>query len=211
MQAFVKHQGIAAPMMEAGVLRRNIDTDAIIPSREMKRVSKTSLVDGLFANWRYLSPDSREPNREFVLNQGVFARASLLLAGENFGCGSSREQAVWALSEFGIRAVLAPSFGTIFARNCVANGLLTVVLPTETVQRIANWVLLDPQLHQPLVDLEQQRVTALDTHFDFVSPAAERLRLLRGLDHIELTLSEGQLIDDFEQLYFEESPWVPLR
>ena len=95
MRAFVKHQGIAAPLTEAGVLRRNIDTDAIIPSREMKQVSKTSLVQGLFANWRYLSPDSREPNPDFVLNQGAFSRASLLIAGENFGCGSSREQAVW--------------------------------------------------------------------------------------------------------------------
>ncbi len=210
MRAFVRHQGIAAPLTEAGVLRRNIDTDAIIPSREMKQVSKTSLVQGLFANWRYLSPDSREPNPDFVLNQGAFSSASLLLAGENFGCGSSREQAVWALAEFGIRAIIAPSFGAIFARNCVANGLLTVVLAAHTVQQIADWVFVNPLEHQPLIDLEQEQVSVSDKHLVFKTPPAERLSLLRGLDHIEFTLSGRHLIDDFERRYVEEYPWVAL-
>ena len=211
MRAFIKHQGIAAPLTEAGDLRRNIDTDAIIPSREMKQVSKTSLVQGLFANWRYLSPDSREPNPDFVLNQGAFSRASLLIAGENFGCGSSREQAVWALAEFGIRAIIAPSFGAIFARNCVANGLLTVVLAAETVQQIADWVQVNPEANQPIIDLELEQVVAFDERLVFKTPPAERLSLLRGLDHIEFTLSQPHLIDDFERRYFEKSPWVALR
>ena len=211
MRAFVKHQGIAAPLTEAGALRRNIDTDAIIPSREMKQVSKTSLVQGLFANWRYGSPDSREPNPDFVLNQGAFSRATLLLAGENFGCGSSREQAVWALAEFGIRAIIAPSFGAIFARNCVANGLLTVVLAAQSVQKIADWVLLNPEANQPMVDLEQEQVTVFDERLVFKTPPAERLSLLRGLDHIEFTLSERHLIDEFERRYFEKHSWIALR
>lgn len=211
MRAFVKHQGIAAPLTEAGVLRRNIDTDAIIPSREMKRVSKTSLVQGLFSNWRYLTPDSREPNPNFVLNQGAFSKATLLIAGENFGCGSSREQAVWALAEFGIRAIIAPSFGAIFARNCVTNGLLTVVLEAETAQQISDWVQLNPREHQPLIDLEQGQVTAFNRHLEFKTPPAERLCLLRGLDHIERTLSEHRHIDDFERRYFEAYPWTVLR
>ncbi len=211
MRAFLTHLGIAAPLTEAGTLRRNVDTDAIIPSREMRLVSKTSLAQGLFANWRYLSPNSREPNPDFALNQADFSGTSILIAGENFGCGSSREQAVWALAEFGVRAVIAPSFGAIFARNCVANGLLTVVLEAETVQRIANWVLLNPQENQPLVDLEQEQVTAFGERLDFQTPPAERLRLLKGLDHIELTLSEDRRIEEFERNYFEVSDWVDLR
>lgn len=211
MRAFLAHQGTAAPLTEAGALRRNVDTDAIIPSREMRLVSKTSLAEGLFANWRYLSAYSRDPNPDFVLNQSAFSGASVLIAGENFGCGSSREQAVWALAEFGIRALIAPSFGAIFARNCVANGLLTVVLAGETVQRIADWVLRNPRDNQPLVDLAQEQVTAFGERLDFQTPPAERLRLMKGLDHIELSLSEHHLIDEFERNYFETADWVSLR
>ncbi len=211
MTAFTRHQGVAAPLMEAGILRRNIDTDAIIPSREMKQVSKHSLSGGLFANWRYLSPDAREPNPEFVLNQSRFRAASLLLAGENFGCGSSREQAVWALGEFGIRAIIAPSFGAIFARNCVANGLLGVVLDVAEVQRIADWVLADPQARQVVVDLGKQEVEAAGERFRFHTPTAERLRLLQGLDHIELTLSAQDKIEEFERRHFETTPWARLE
>ena len=119
MQPFAAHCGVAAPL-----LRSNVDTDAIIPSREMGRVSKRGLSIGLFANWRYADPRARIPNPEFVLNQPAYAGASILLGGDNFGCGSSREHAVWALAEFGIRAILAPSFGAIFQKNCIANGLL---------------------------------------------------------------------------------------
>ena len=114
MEKFQVHQGVAAPL-----LRINIDTDAIIPSREMKRVSKHGLGDGLFAAWRYTLPGGREPNPDFILNQSPFDQASILLAGTNFGCGSSREHAVWALVEYGIRAIIAPSFGSIFYNNCM--------------------------------------------------------------------------------------------
>ena len=210
MQAFVRHQGIAAPLMEGSDLYRNVNTDAIIPSREMKQVSKTSLADGLFANWRYVLPDSRQTNHEFVLNQPPFSEASMLLAGENFGCGSSREQAVWALAEFGIRAIIAPSFGAIFARNCLANGLLTVSLAAQVVERMAHWVMLDPPQHQPLIDLQQGEILAADGRFPFTTPPAARLRLLQGLDHITLTLAQGQEIDAFEAGHFERFPWLVL-
>ena len=107
MEKFLQHRGVAAP-----ILRANVDTDAIIPSREMKRVSKQGLSDGLFAAWRYLDVESREPDPAFILNRTEYENASILLSGDNFGCGSSREHAVWALAEYGIRAIIAPGFGS---------------------------------------------------------------------------------------------------
>ena len=126
---------VAAPL-----LRANVDTDAIIPSREMKSVSKTGLAAGLFAGWRYTQIGGREPDPDFVLNQPAYAGAQVLLAGENFGCGSSREHAVWALLEFGIRAIIAPSFAPIFRMNCVRNGILPVCLPAATIAALAESV-----------------------------------------------------------------------
>ena len=123
---------VAAPL-----LRANVDTDAIIPSREMKTVSKTGLAAGLFAGWRYTQIGGREPDSDFVLNQPAYAGAQVLLAGENFGCGSSSEHAVWALLEFGIRAIAAPSFAPIFRMNCVRNGILPVCLPAATIAALA--------------------------------------------------------------------------
>ena len=123
---------VAAPL-----LRANVDTDAIIPSREMKSVSKTGLAAGLFAGWRYTQIGGREPDPDFVLNQPDYAGAQVLLAGENFGCGSSREHAAWALLEFGIRAIVAPSFSPIFRMNCVRNGMLPVCLPAATIAALA--------------------------------------------------------------------------
>ncbi|AEI76913.1 3-isopropylmalate dehydratase small subunit [Cupriavidus necator N-1] len=115
-----------------------LDTDAIIPSREMKRVSKHGLAEGLFSGWRYLAGTDRSLDPLFVLNQPAYTGASILLAGSDFGCGSSREHAVWTLKEFGIRAIVAPGFGAIFHNNCVRNGLLPVVLPMATVQALAD-------------------------------------------------------------------------
>ena len=134
MDKFERHTGVAAAM-----LRGNVDTDAIIPSREMKRVSKDGLGEGLFAGWRYLEQGGREPNPDFVLNQPAYEETSILFSGPNFGCGSSREHAVWALAEFGIRAIIAPGFGAIFANNCVRNGLLPLVLEDVLVSEIAAW------------------------------------------------------------------------
>jgi len=118
MQPFTRLTAVAVPL-----IRDNTDTDAIIPSREMKTVSKVGLSDGLFAGWRYREIGGRDPDPTFVLNDPAYAGAQILLGGDNFGCGSSREHAVWALAEYGFRAVLAPSFSPIFAANCVRNGL----------------------------------------------------------------------------------------
>jgi 3-isopropylmalate/(R)-2-methylmalate dehydratase small subunit len=190
------------------MLRPNIDTDAIIPSREMKRVSKVGLGEGLFAGERYVSAQSREPAPEFVLNQPGFEGCCILLAGSNFGCGSSREHAVWALREFGIRAIVAPSFGSIFANNCVRNGLLPVTLAQTTVEDIADWVLASPSTHQVTIDLESQRLLAGPIDAGFEVDAGARHMLLNGLDAIALTLTRWDAIADFDRRRRESRPWL---
>ena len=203
MDKFTVHSGVAAPL-----LRINIDTDAIIPSREMKRVSKTGLCDGLFAGWRYTAPGGREPQPDFVLNQPVYAQASILLAGVNFGCGSSREHAVWALKEYGFRAVVAPSFGAIFYNNCIRNGLLPVELPEDAVQALAD----ASERGAPLrVDLEHCCVEAAGGRvFRFVIQPALREMLLEGLDPVALTLKLQPQIDAFQAADRQARPWVYL-
>ena len=177
MEKFTTLTAIAAPL-----LRINVDTDAIIPSREMKKVSKVGLSDGLFAGWRYIAPGGRDENPDFVLNQEPYRRAKILLTGMNFGCGSSREHAVWALHEWGIRAVVAPSFGAIFQGNCVRNGILPVVLDNALIENIARQVAADPAHRLVTVDLERCRLTAPDgVVHAFDVAAADREMLLEGL------------------------------
>ncbi|MCB1729648.1 MAG: 3-isopropylmalate dehydratase small subunit [Halieaceae bacterium] len=203
MDEFVRHEGIAAPL-----LRANIDTDAIIPSREMKRVSKHGLGEGLFAGWRYLSQERREPNPDFVLNQPGYRGASILLGGANFGCGSSREHAVWALREYGIRAIVAPGFGTIFAGNCVRNGLLPLVLPGEVIAAIAAWVSAAPGQNRVLIDLQAQQLEAAGQTYCFEIDAGDRRMLLQGLDAIALTQTRGEVIEQFHRRRQELRPWL---
>lgn len=195
--------GIAAPL-----LRINVDTDAIIPSREMRRVSKSGLSDGLFANWRYLDPGTREPNPDFILNQAPFDRASILLGGSNFGCGSSREHAVWALREWGIRAVIAPGFGSIFASNCLNNGLLPVKLEESAVEAIAAAVSEDPLANEVSVDLEHRRIVLGECAWEFDIGERERQMLLRGLSPIAMTLESEDLIGEFEADDARRRPWA---
>ena len=195
--------GIAAPLR-----RINIDTDAIIPSREMRRVSKTGLSEGLFANWRYLDPGAREPNPHFILNQTPFDRASILLGGSNFGCGSSREHAVWALREWGIRAVIAPSFGSIFASNCLNNGLLPVKLDESAVEVIAAAVTRDPLGNKVSVDLDHCRIVMGEHAWAFEIGERERQMLLRGLSPIAMTLESEDLIGEFEADDARRRPWA---
>jgi 3-isopropylmalate/(R)-2-methylmalate dehydratase small subunit len=204
MQTFTVHRGVAAPLM-----RVNIDTDAIIPSREMKLVSKEGLGEGLFAGWRYLQAGSRQPNPGFVLNQLAYSGTSILLAGSNFGCGSSREHAVWALKEYGIRAIVAESFGTIFYHNCTRNGLLPVVLPHDVVEELARQVALDPQGRQLSIDLAAQVVSAPDGqqhHFEIA--ATPKTMLLEGLDPIALTLKFEQQISQYAAQHLQRMPWL---
>jgi len=197
---------VAAP-----ILRANVDTDIIIPSREMKSVSKTGLAAGLFAGWRYLGIGSREPNPEFVLNQPAYAGARILLGGENFGCGSSREHAVWALHEFGVRAVIAPSFAPIFFGNCVRNGIVPVRLETEAVKALAAHVAADPQRNTVTVDLQRREVCAAESlRYTFSIDAESRDMLLEGLDGIDLTLKSRAEIDAFVERDRRERPWIHL-
>lgn len=204
MKKFTVHRGVAAPL-----LRANIDTDAIIPSREMKLVSKQGLGDGLFAGWRYLSAGGRDPDPDFVLNRQAYAGASILLAGSNFGCGSSREHAVWALAEYGIRAIIAPSFGVIFQGNCERNGILPVVLAESDVATIAAQVQEDPQGRQLVVDLERQRVVSSGgQEFCFAIEASSRQMLLQGLDQIGMTLERLDTIEEFERSRRQLRPWL---
>ena len=203
MEKFIRHEGVAAPLLYS-----NVDTDAIIPSREMKRVSKTGLGEGLFAGWRYLSHGGRDPNPRFVLNQAAYEGASILLSGNNFGCGSSREHAVWALKEFGFRAIIAPGFGGIFASNCINNGLLPLHLDEAIILEIADWVALAPDSNRVLIDLSAQRVAAAGRVYEFeIEPGAKRM-LVEGLDAIALTQTRWQEIQAFHQQRQWQRPWL---
>lgn len=205
MQAFTNHSGIAAPLLQP-----NIDTDAIIPSREMKLVSKQGLGEGLFASWRYSLPGGREPNKAFILNKPDYQACSIILAGSNFGCGSSREHAVWALAEFGIRCVVAPSFGSIFFNNCIANGLLPIVLAESTIEKIAKWVCIAPQRNVIIVDLIKQKLLWANHSESFAIDSSAKEMLSKGLDRIDVTLNRAKDIDQFEQLDRQRRPWVYL-
>lgn len=193
MTPFTTLTSVAAPL-----ILDNIDTDTIIPSREMKSTGKTGLADGLFAPWRYTNVDTRERNPKFVLHQRDFARANLLLSGKNFGCGSSREHAVWALNEFGIDCVIAESFAPIFYNNCIRNGLLPVVLGKDIIGSLIGHIIT--------VDLRQQTV---DGHF-FEIEAEAKTMLLNGLDAIDLTLQHATAISDWQAQDRKARPWVYL-
>ena len=204
MEPFEQHTGIAAPLIQL-----NIDTDAIIPSREIKSVSKKGLEDGLFAEWRYLSLKTRKENPEFILNQEPYRRASLILTGENFGCGSSREHAVWALYQWGIRAIVAPSFGSIFYNNCIQNGILPVLLGTEKIRGLQTFVELNPAVNQLTVDLKDTTIIAGSTiRYSFEIEPSNQENLLRGLDAIGSTLKMMASIEAFEENDHRIRPWV---
>jgi 3-isopropylmalate/(R)-2-methylmalate dehydratase small subunit len=204
MEKFTVLRAVAAPL-----LRANIDTDAIIPSREMKAVSKTGLADGLFAGWRYTTIGGRDPNPDFVLNKPAYASARILLGGENFGCGSSREHAVWALFEYGIRAIIAPSFSPIFYGNCIRNGIVPVKLAAPDIAAIAAEVERDPVQQQVTVDLQRCCVVAPGgTRYPFEIEPEAREMLLEGLDAIDLTLKNRGAIDNFLARDRERRPWI---
>jgi len=205
MEKFDKLTAVAAPL-----LRDNIDTDIIIPSREMKSVSKTGLSAGLFAGWRYTAIGGREPNPEFVLNQPAYSGTKIILGGSNFGCGSSREHAVWALHEYGIRAVIAPTFSPIFFGNCIRNGIVPVRLPAETVAALAAWVERDPAAHRITVDLESQSVSGDGRTHRFELDDEPKAMLLEGLDAIDLTLKQRPAIEAFRLRDRAARPWIYL-
>jgi 3-isopropylmalate/(R)-2-methylmalate dehydratase small subunit len=207
MDAFVTLAAIALPLPFD-----NIDTDIIIPSREMKSVGKTGLADGLFAGWRYVAVGSREPAPDFLMNQPPFDRASILIAGENVGCGSSREHAVWALHEYGFRAVIAPSFNPIFRGNCIRNGIVPVQLAAAAVEALGAAARADPFGQQVTVDLEAMTVSAPDVgSITFALEEDSRAMLRNGWDAIDLTLQYRDRIAAWRDADRARRPWIYLE
>jgi len=210
MQAFTRHQGLVVPLD-----RPNVDTDQIIPKQFLKSIRRTGFGVNLFDEWRYLDrgepgqdPVQRVPNPDFVLNQPRYRGASVLLARRNFGCGSSREHAPWAIAEFGLRAVVAPSFADIFYNNCFKNGILPVVLEESVVEALFQAVAAQPG-YQLVIDLAEQLVVLADgsaQHFEV--DAFRKQCLLHGWDDIGLTLRHADEIRDFEALRLRRFPWL---
>ncbi len=210
MEKFETFTGIVA-----AIDRPNIDTDAIIPKQYLKSIKRSGFGVNLFDDWRYLDPGApgednsrRRPNPDFVLNQDPYRETSILLARENFGCGSSREHAVWALLDFGIRVVIAPGFGDIFYNNSFKNGLLPISLDAARVDRLfADLAARDG--YRLTIDLERQMVIDPDgVEIPFEVDAFRRHCLLNGLDDIGLTMQYADEIRDFEARYFAQSPWL---
>ena len=210
MQQFTVHKGLVAPMD-----RENVDTDAIIPKQFLKSIKKTGFGVNLFDEWRYLDhgepgqdPSSRKPNPDFVLNHPRYAGASILIARKNFGCGSSREHAPWALDQYGFRAILAPSFADIFFNNCFKNGLLPIVLPEATIDTLFNEVAAFPG-YELTIDLDRQvivRPQGEEIPFDVI--AFRKFCLLNGFDDIGLTLRHADKIRAYEAERLATKPWL---
>ena len=197
MDAFVKHEGVVAPLN-----RVNVDTDQIIPKQFLKRIERTGFGQFAFNDWRFNEDGSENP--DFILNKPGYEDSSILVAGRNFGSGSSREHAPWALQDYGFRCIIAPSFADIFFNNCFQNGLLPVVLPEDVVERILEKAENTPG-YTVNVDLDGQRVWDNDEEISasFEIEAFRRYLLLNGLDDIGLTLEQEDSITSFEA---ERSP-----
>lgn len=210
MQAFTRLDGVVAPMDRA-----NVDTDLIIPKQFLKSIKRTGFGPNLFDQLRYLDEgqpgqdcSERPLNPDFVLNQPRYQGASILLARENFGCGSSREHAPWALEDYGLRCIIAPSFADIFYNNCFKNGLLPIVLDAARVEELFQ-ALYTREGYRLRVDLEQQRIRrdhGEDIRFEV--DAFRKHCLLHGLDDIDLTLQDADAIRAFEQRWQQQSPWL---
>ncbi|WP_417613863.1 3-isopropylmalate dehydratase small subunit [Parasphingorhabdus sp.] len=187
------------------LIRDNIDTDQIIPSREMKSTGRTGLADGLFAGWRYTEIGGRDPDSDFILNDPFFLDSRIILSGKNFGSGSSREHAVWALAEYGFRAVIAASFAPIFAGNCVRNGILPVVLDSEAIGAIE-------QAGLPVtIDLPEQKVSIEQgPNWTFAIDEEAKAMLLDGLDAIDLSLKMADDIAAWQKADQTIRPWIYL-
>jgi 3-isopropylmalate/(R)-2-methylmalate dehydratase small subunit len=209
MQAFTVVDGLVMPLDRA-----NVDTDAIIPKQYLKSIRRTGFGAFLFDDWRYLEPGDlgidpamRRPNPEFALNLPRYRGATILLARENFGCGSSREHAVWALAEYGFRAVIAPSYADIFFANSFKNGFLPIVLGKEEVAQL--FAAAAQEGFRLTIDLPAQRVLLADGRsFGFAIDPLRRDRLVRGLDEIDLSLQHADAIRAYEARRRSEAPWL---
>ena len=213
MDAFTVHKGLVAPMD-----RDNVDTDAIIPKQFLKSIARSGFGQNLFDAWRYLDPGepgqdpaSRKHNPDFVLNQPRYAGASVFLARSNFGCGSSREHAPWALQQYGFRALIAPSYADIFFNNCFKNGILPIVLAEAQVARLFDEVFAFPG-YQLTVDLPRQVVVKADgTELAFEVQPFRKHCLVNGFDDIGLTLQHKDKIKAFEDARLARLPWLAQR
>lgn len=204
MRSFTKHTGYAAPLD-----RVNVDTDQIIPKQYLKSIKRTGFGDYLFDGWRFLdegtigmTPNERQINHDFILNKPSSQGASILLARDNFGCGSSREHAVWALLEYGFHAVIAVSFADIFYSNCFKNGLLPIVLPEAEIDQLFS------EKGQITIDLESQQVSTEQATFKFDIDPILKAKMLSGMDDIDMTLAERELIEAFEARHRQAQPWL---
>jgi 3-isopropylmalate/(R)-2-methylmalate dehydratase small subunit len=203
MQTFDKLTGVAAPLPMI-----NIDTDMIIPKQHLKTIKRTGLGKALFDEMRYEADGAEKP--EFVLNQPAYRKAQILVAGANFGCGSSREHAPWALLDFGIRCIIAPSFADIFHNNCFKNGILPIALPQEIVDRLMDDARKGANA-QITVDLEKQEIVRPDGEvITFAVDAFRRHCLLNGLDDIGLTLQKGGDVEGYESRQRAAQPWLSM-
>ena len=210
MTPFRSHKGLVAPMD-----RENVDTDAIIPKQFLKSIKRSGFGPNLFDAWRYLDPGfpgqdpaTRQPNPDFVLNQPRYKGASVLLARKNFGCGSSREHAPWAIGQYGFRAVIAPSYADIFFNNCFKNGLLPIVLPEQAIAKLFDEVAAFVG-YELLVDLERQVVVKADgAELAFDVEPFRKFCLLGGYDDIALTLRHADKIRAFEAERLLKMPWL---
>ena len=210
MQKFTVHKGLVAPMD-----RENVDTDAIIPKQFLKSIRKTGFGQNLFDAWRYLDPGepgqdpaSRRPNPDFVLNQARFQGATILLARKNFGCGSSREHAPWALQQYGFRALIAPSYADIFFNNCFKNGVLPIVLPEHHVAKLFDEVAAFVG-YRLTIDLERQVVILPGGgEIGFEVEPFRKYCLLGGFDDVALTLRHADKIRAFEAERLLKQPWL---
>jgi 3-isopropylmalate/(R)-2-methylmalate dehydratase small subunit len=211
MEKFTVHNGLVAPLDRA-----NVDTDAIIPKQFLKSIKRTGFGPNLFDAWRYLdegqpdkSNEGRPLNPDFILNKPQYKGATILLARENFGCGSSREHAPWALHDYGFRALIAPSYADIFFNNCYQNGMLPIVLPASEVDQLFADAAAFPGFRL-VIDLGEQTVSAVDgsKRFKFNLDAFRKYCLLNGLDDIGLTLRHADKIHTFEDRRKAEQPWL---
>lgn len=210
MDALIRHEGIVLPMN-----RSNVDTDAIIPKQFLKSIRRTGFGPHLFDAWRYLDVgvpgmdcDNRPLNPDFILNDLKYKGSSILLTRENFGCGSSREHAPWAIYEAGFRVLIAPSFADIFFSNCLKNGILPIVLSSNDVDELFTASLQDDPLRL-VVDLQEQTISDNKSYRkSFTIDSGNKNRLMEGLDEIGLTLSNKSLIKEFEQKRLKLRPWL---
>lgn len=210
MENFITHEGLVLPLD-----RNNVDTDAILPKVFLKSISRTGFGAHLFDDWRYLDPyqesgnnDCRRLNPEFALNHSAYVGASILLARANFGCGSSREHAVWAFRDSGFRVIIASSFADIFFSNCFKNGILPICLSNEQIDTLFTEVACTASYRLTISLAEQQITTPSGAHLHFDIDSSRKVSLLDGLDEIGLTLRHAEVIRDYEQHRRKLRPWL---